>query len=267
MPALRVRSGYISVRFAMLGSGSQGNALVVEVRETRLLLDCGFSLGETVRRLSRLGLTPDQLTAIVITHEHDDHIGGAARLARKFGLPVWLTPGTLRGLEALFAGVERLHYLEGYAPLCIGDIEVCPFPVPHDAREPAQYRFSDGARSLGVLTDTGCVTPLIRRMLDACSALVLECNHDPDLLTASDYPEALKRRISGRHGHLDNAAAAELLAGLDSRRLQHLVAAHLSQTNNHPDLARSALAGALGCSTDWIAVADQAAGLGWRQID
>jgi phosphoribosyl 1,2-cyclic phosphodiesterase len=254
------------VRFGILGSGSQGNALVVEVGETRLLLDCGFSLGETARRLGRLGLTPDQITAILITHEHDDHIGGAARLARKFGLPIWLTPGTLRGLEGLFAGVERLHYLEGYAPLCIGDVEVRPFPVPHDAREPAQYRFSDGARSLGVLTDTGCVTPLILRMLDACSALVLECNHDSELLAASGYPEPLKRRISSRHGHLDNTAAAGLLASLDSRHLQHVVAAHLSQTNNRPDLARSALAGALVCEPDWVAVADQVAGLGWREI-
>jgi len=254
------------VRFAILGSGSQGNALVVEVGDTRLLLDCGFGLTETVRRLGLLRLTPDQLTGVLVTHEHDDHIGGVARLARKFGLPVWLTPGTLRGLEPLFAGVAGVHYLEGYAPLCIGDIEVCPFPVPHDAREPAQYRFSDGARSLGVLTDTGCATPMIRRMLDACSALVLECNHDPDLLAASDYPEPLKRRISSRHGHLDNAAAAGLLASLDSRSLQHLIAAHLSQGNNRPDLARSALASALGCSADWIGVADQVTGLGWREI-
>jgi len=254
------------VRFALLGSGSQGNALVVEVRETRLLLDCGFSLGETIRRLARLGLAPDQLSGILVTHEHDDHIGGVARLARKFQLPVWLTPGTLRGLESLFAGVDELRFLEGYAPLCIGDIEVCPFPVPHDAREPAQYRFSDGARSLGVLTDAGCVTPLIRRMLNACNALVLECNHDLELLAASDYPEPLKRRISSRQGHLDNAAAADLLARLDSGRLQHLVAAHLSQSNNRPDLARGALADALGCTADWIAVADQDAGLGWREI-
>jgi phosphoribosyl 1,2-cyclic phosphodiesterase len=254
------------MRFASLGSGSDGNGLLVEVDGTRILADCGFALNSALARLARRNIDPASISAILITHEHDDHIGGVARLARKFGLPIWLTPGTIRGLEALFAGVAGVHYLEGYAPLCIGDIEVCPFPVPHDAREPAQYRFSDGARSLAVLTDTGCATPLIRRMLDACSALVLECNHDPDLLAASDYPEPLKRRISSRHGHLDNAAAAGLLASLNSRPLQHLVAAHLSQSNNRPDLARSALAGALGCSANWIGVADQMTGLGWREI-
>jgi phosphoribosyl 1,2-cyclic phosphodiesterase len=253
------------MRFALLGSGSQGNALVVEAGRTRLLLDCGFGTQETARRLARLGLSPDLLDAILVTHEHEDHVGGVARLARKFGLPVWMTPGTLRGLELLFEGVE-LHWVEGYAPLCIGDIEVHPFPVPHDAREPAQYAFSDGVHRLGVLTDTGCGTPFIGRMLSACHALVLECNHDPGLLAASDYPLNLKQRISSRFGHLDNEAAAGLLGSLDCGRLQHLVAAHLSQSNNRPELARAALAAALRCGEDWIAVAEQDAGLDWRQI-
>jgi phosphoribosyl 1,2-cyclic phosphodiesterase len=254
------------MRFAILGSGSQGNCLVVEARNTRLLLDCGFGVGETVRRLARLGLAPGELSGILVTHEHDDHIGGVARLARKLRLPVWLTPGTLRGLEGLFAGMEALHLLEGYAPLCIGDLEVYPFPVPHDAREPAQYVFGDGVRRLGVLTDTGCATPLMVRMLSACDALVLESNHDAQLLAAGDYPPALKQRIASRYGHLDNAAAAGLLGLLDCGRLQHLVAAHLSQHNNRPELAREALADALACAPDWVAIADQDTGLGWRQI-
>src|SRR5512145_997442 len=249
------------MRFAILGSGSHGNCLVVEARHTRLLLDCGFGVAETLRRLGRLGLAPEDLSGILVTHEHDDHVGGVARLARKLGLPVWLTPGTLRGLEGLFAGMDGLHLLEGYAPLCIGDLEVHPFPVPHDAREPAQYVLGDGARRLGVLTDTGCVTPVMVRMLSACDALVLESNHDPELLAAGDYPLALKQRIAGRLGHLDNAAAAALLGALDCSRLQHLVAAHLSQSNNRPELAREALAGALACAADWVAVADQDAGL------
>lgn len=254
------------MRFAILGSGSQGNCLVVEAQNTRLLLDCGFSLGETLRRLARLGLAPEQLSGILVTHEHDDHVGGVARLARKLGLPVWLTPGTLRGLEGLFAGMDGLHLLEGFAPLCIGDLEVHPFPVPHDAREPAQYVFGDGVRRLGVLTDTGCVTPVMVRMLSACDALVLESNHDPGLLAAGDYPLALKQRIASRLGHLDNAAAAALLGALDCSRLQHLVAAHLSQSNNRPELAREALAGPLACAPDWVAIADQDSGLDWRQI-
>lgn len=254
------------MRFAILGSGSRGNALVVEAGRTRLLLDCGFGVRETVRRLARLDLSPEQLSGILVTHEHDDHIGGVVAFARRFGLPVWVTPGTLRGLEGLFAGLAGLHLLEGYAPLCIGDIEVHPFAVPHDAREPAQYVFGDGERRLGVLTDTGCATALVARMLSGCDALVLECNHDLDLLADSDYPPPLKQRIAGRFGHLDNAAAAALLAALDRDRLQHVVAAHLSQSNNRPELVRDALAGALGCEPDWVAIADQDAGLEWRVL-
>jgi phosphoribosyl 1,2-cyclic phosphodiesterase len=254
------------VRFAILGSGSEGNGLVVEAGRTRVLLDCGFSAGETARRLGRLGLAPSDLAGILVTHEHDDHIGGVARLARKFGLPVWITAGTLRGLESLFVGVRDVHRIEGYAPLCIGALEVHPFPVPHDAREPAQYVFSDGAPRLGVLTDTGCATAHIQHMLDGCSALVLECNHDPGLLAASDYPRMLKDRIAGRFGHLANDTAGALLASLNCGALQHVVAAHLSQSNNRPELARLALANALGCRADWIEVADQDFGLAWRDL-
>jgi phosphoribosyl 1,2-cyclic phosphodiesterase len=254
------------VRFAILGSGSQGNGLVVECGQTRLLLDCGFSTGETVRRLARLGLSPDQLSGILITHEHDDHVGGVARFARKYRLPVWLTPGTLRGLEGLFEGVDAVHRIEGYAPVCIGAVEVYPFPVPHDAREPSQFLFSDGDARLVVLTDAGRTTPLIERMLSGCHAAVIECNHDADMLADGDYPTSLKQRIAGRYGHLDNQAAARLLAAVDCTRLQHLVAAHLSQSNNRPELAQSALSAALNCAASWIGVADQAVGLDWREI-
>ena len=254
------------MRFALLGSGSQGNALVVEVRATRVLLDCGFGLAETAQRLARIGLAPSDLSAVVITHEHQDHIGGAARFARKHRLPVWLTTGTLRGLEGLFDSDVEVCVVRGYDAFSIGDIRVEPFPVPHDAREPAQYVFGDGASRLGVLTDAGHVTAHMQRCLSGCNAVVLECNHDAELLLAGTYPEALKSRIAGRFGHLDNAAAAALLAHLDASRLQHVVAAHLSEDNNRPALARGALAAALGCAPHWIEVADQQAGLGWRQV-
>ena len=253
------------MRFASLGSGSQGNALLVDASGTRILLDCGFSLSEISRRLARLGLGPGDLTGIVVTHEHDDHIGGVARLARRHGLPVWVTGGTLRGLEDLFHSIE-LRLIRGYAAFQVGEIFVEPFPVPHDAREPAQYVFSDGVRRLGVLTDAGHVTAHMRRCLDRCNALVLECNHDPRMLEAGDYPEQLKQRISGRFGHLDNASAAQLLGTVDRSRLQHIVAAHLSQSNNRPDLARGALAGVLGAPPELIAVADQQLGTDWHAI-
>jgi len=254
------------MRFASLGSGSRGNALVVEAGSTRILLDCGFGLGETSARLGRLGLTPEGLSAVVVTHEHDDHIGGVARLARRHSIPVWLTHGTLTGFEALFAGIGELHVIDNYRSFAVGDLQVEPFPVPHDAREPAQYVFSDGSRRLGVLTDTGCSTLHIEAMLSGCDALVLECNHDPGMLQASSYPQKLRERIAGRYGHLDNGAAADLLARLDTGRLKHLVAAHLSQENNRPELARAALAGAIGCDPGWVEVANQGTGLGWRAI-
>jgi phosphoribosyl 1,2-cyclic phosphodiesterase len=254
------------MRFASLGSGSRGNALVVECGRSRVLLDCGFSLGETISRLSRVGVAAEELDAIVVTHEHDDHIGGVARLARRFDLPVWLTGGTLAGFEPLFDGVQT-RLIRDYRPFEVGDIEVQPFPVPHDAREPAQYVFVGGRRRLGVLTDAGGSTRHIERMLSGCDALMLECNHDPDMLRESSYPQPLKDRISGRHGHLDNAAAAQLLARLDRSRLQKVVAAHLSQQNNRPELACAAMGAVLGEQSGCIQVAEQDRGFDWIAID
>jgi phosphoribosyl 1,2-cyclic phosphodiesterase len=156
--------------------------------------------------------------------------------------------------------------VDSHGTFSIGDLEFRPFPVPHDAREPVQYVVSDGARRWGLLTDAGHVTAHMVAMLDGCDALALECNHDVDRLRQGSYPAALKARILGRYGHLDNGAAAELLGRLDGRRLQHVVAAHLSEENNTPDLARDTLAGVLGCQSPWVAVADQADGLSWRSI-
>jgi phosphoribosyl 1,2-cyclic phosphodiesterase len=254
------------LRFASLGSGSQGNGLLAAVGDTHVLLDCGFGLADTVARLARLGVEAGQLSAIVVTHEHEDHIGGVARIAKRFDVPVWLTHGTLRGFEAMFADV-RINVVQGYAPFCVGSLHVQPYPVPHDAREPAQYVLSDGVRRLGVLTDTGESTRHIEETLSGCDALVLECNHDPAMLARSSYPPKVRDRISGRLGHLDNAAAAALLAKLDCRRLKHLIAAHLSQQNNTPQLAREALASVLGCSEDWIGVATQEGGFAWRELE
>ena len=190
------------LRFASLGSGSQGNALVVACGATRVLLDCGFGIAETAARLQRLGLTPDELAAIVVTHEHEDHIGGVARLARRFSIPVWLTHGTLRGFEALLEGVP-LRVIEGYRAFEVGGIRVEPYPVPHDAREPAQFVFGDGQRRIGVLTDAGESTRHIEKVLSGCDALVLECNHDSGMLARSSYPARVRERIAGRLGHLD----------------------------------------------------------------
>lgn len=254
------------MRFASLGSGSRGNALVVEAGKTRVMLDCGFAVRETVARLARLDLLPDDISAIVVTHEHSDHIGGVAAFARKFNLPVWLSPGTLSGASGQFRENQPVHLFDSHTCFSIGGIEIEPFPVPHDAREPAQFAFGDGARRLGVLTDAGCSTPHIEATLNRCHALVLECNHDVEMLRNGPYPHGLKQRVAGRFGHLDNDAAAALLAKLDAGLLQHVIAAHLSEKNNRPDLAQQALSRVLNCEPEWVWIADQESGFGWRQI-
>lgn len=256
------------MRFASLGSGSAGNALIVEAGTTRLMLDCGFGIREAITRLARLGLSPEDLDGILVTHEHDDHVGGAFRFAAKFGLRVWLTHGTLRNAQRYMPEKfdTPLEVIDSHTPFVIDDIEVHPFPVPHDAGEPVQYVFHDGAHKLGVLTDTGVSTPHIEQMLSGCQALALECNHDYDMLINGAYAWPLKQRISGRFGHLDNTTAANLLGKLDNRLLQHIVALHLSEKNNTPELAGQALATSLGCKMEWVGIASQESGFDWRQI-
>lgn len=254
------------IRFASIGSGSEGNGLVAECARTRVMIDCGFGVKDTASRLARIGVEPESLAAILVTHEHSDHIGGVPAFAARYGIPVWLTFGTLDTVSESLAGVERVYAFDSHDVFSIGDLEIHPFPVPHDAREPVQYVVSDGAQRLGVLTDLGTTTPFVEASLSGCDALVLECNHDLDLLASGDYPLPLKRRIAGRLGHLCNEGAATLLAALENSRLTHIIAAHLSRENNRPELARAALAGALACTPDWIGIADQALGFDWRVI-
>jgi phosphoribosyl 1,2-cyclic phosphodiesterase len=256
------------VRFASLGSGSKGNCLVAEAAGSRVLLDCGLAPRETERRLARLGLAPADLDGILVTHEHDDHAGHAYAFAALHGLPVFLTHGTRRAQEEAGKSTEgvTLRLIEGREPFAVGALRVEPFTVPHDAREPVQFVLGDGVRRLGVLTDLGASTAHVEAMLSSCDALVLETNHDLDLLWGGDYPKWLKERIAGPFGHLDNHASGRLLAALDRSRLKHVVAAHLSQQNNRAELARAALAGALGCAADWIGVATQDEGFDWRSL-
>lgn len=254
------------MRFASLGSGSRGNALLIEAGTTRLLLDCGFGPREIAAKLGRIGLSPDSLSGILVTHEHSDHVAGAFKLASRYRLRVWMTHGTFLATPQGRGEAPAVELIDSHQPFTVGDLEVHPFPVPHDAREPVQFVFSDGRHRLGVVTDLGSSTPHVERMLSGCNALVLECNHDGDMLQRGSYPPHLKRRIAGRFGHLENATSAKLLAALDTRNLQHLVAAHLSQQNNTPALVRKALARALGCSESWVGIADQDAGFDWRDL-
>lgn len=252
-------------RFTLLASGSEGNALVVQAGTTCLLIDSGLSAKRLAEALARVGLEPTQLAAILVTHEHDDHIGGVVRAANRWRLPVYGTWGTLKSVAPWPETVD-FRPLESLNAFPIGELEVQPFAVPHDAREPVQYTFSYRQQKLGLLTDTGHITPHIRHHLDGCNALILETNHDPELLRQSRYPPHLIRRIAGDWGHLSNQQAAQLLADIDTSRLQHLIAAHLSQENNQAELAQSSLAAALECAPDWIVVASQQEGVPWRII-
>ena len=257
------------LRFKSLGSGSAGNATVIEGSSghqvTRLLVDCGLGLKTLDARLARAGLAASQITAIFVTHEHGDHIGCAQALSLREGIPVWMSAGTHAAIGTPDFEGRLQTALDGMA-IDLGEIKVSPFTVPHDAREPLQLRCTDGARHLGVLTDLGHATPHVLEHLAGCNALLLECNHDATLLAQSVYPDFLKKRVGGRYGHLSNEAAAEIAKSLDHPALAHVVAAHLSRQNNRPDLARAALACALGRAPADIAVADQAMGSEWISL-
>lgn len=230
------------MRFASLGSGSRGNATLLDAGGTRLLIDCGYSLREFERRIAATGLRPADFDAILVTHEHGDHVRGVGALARRHGISVWATTGTWRA--AKIGEIPDLHLFSAHGgSFRIGSVRVKPFAVPHDAREPAQYVLEHCGRRLGLLTDSGSLTPHIVDNLQGVDALVLESNHDPDMLANGPYSQALQARVAGGLGHLSNAQAASLLGRLDHGRLHHLVAAHLSEKNNHPDLAKAALNG------------------------
>lgn len=257
------------MRFCSLGSGSAGNATLVEAASgtttTRVLVDCGFSLRELSARLGRIGLAPDDIDAVFVTHEHGDHVGCAATLARKHGVALWTSRGTWRAI-----GQPDLPAPPCFArdsePIAIGDLALLPYTVPHDASEPLQLTFSDGQSRLGVLTDAGISTPHLLAHLQTCDALLLEFNHDRERLARSSYPASLKARIGGRLGHLANDTAAEILGACLHGAMRHVVAAHLSEQNNSPELVRDAMARATGASGDEFVVADAAVGFGWLSL-
>ena len=268
------------MRYTSLGSGSEGNALVVETistsaAPTRVLLDCGLGLREMTRRLATRGLRPEQINGLFITHEHADHLGSALSFAERFDVPIFCSHGTAEAALASNAASSasknrqrkiRWKRLCSHASFALGDLEIHPFPVPHDAAEPTQCVFVQGDIRLGVLTDVGASTPYLVRMLSNCDALVLEANHDSDMLADSKYPPSLKKRIGGRHGHLSNNAAAEILAAVNKQRLKHLHAAHLSQQNNQAQLVLDLFSQALQGSAASLGIATQSDGFEWVEL-
>lgn len=256
------------IRFASLGSGSKGNATLIESgannNDTRIILDCGFSVVEVEKRLARLGRDANTLTAIVITHEHSDHISGAGRLSRKYNIPVWLTAGTAHKCKD--TDFTQTYFIDSHNDFEIDGIQLQPFPVPHDAREPCQFVFSDGLSRLGILTDLGCYTPHIIKCLDKLDGLLLECNYDHDMLLKGSYPRSLKERVVGKTGHLDNRQATQLLREIDQSKLKHIVGMHVSEKNNKQSYALKALSEGMNCEQEMVSLASQLEGFGWREI-
>ena len=257
------------LRFRSLGSGSTGNATLVEAtcggRTTRVMVDCGFGVRQLDARLASAGLKVAELDAIFITHEHGDHIGCAHSVSVRHRIPVWMSEGTWLATGARdFDG--QLQFARDGAHIDINDLRIEPFTVPHDAREPLQLTCSDGARRLGILTDLGHATPYVMERLDNLQALLLESNHDSDLLMNSAYPAFLKQRVGGQYGHLSNAAAAAIASAVLHDGLRHVVAAHLSEQNNRPELVQLSLAAALGCSAGEVLTATAAHGSPWLDI-
>ncbi len=260
------------LRFKNLGSGSTGNATLVQasgVRTTRLLVDCGLGLKQLALRLAEaVSSEATPVDAIFITHEHSDHIGCTRQFAQRHRIPVWMSRGTYEALGSPDLDGLLNIAADGQA-IDLGELQFTPFTVPHDAREPLQLTCTDGNAKLGVLTDLGHATPHVLAQLAGCHALLLECNHDPDLLANSSYPEFLKKRVGGRYGHLSNAAAAEISSALAHAGLKHVVAAHLSAQNNSPSLAIEALL--RNSAPPWggpaLSVAHPTDGTHWIQVN
>ncbi len=225
------------MRFASLGSGSRGNASLIEVGNTCILVDCGFSLKQINLRLERLNKTLEDIDAIFLSHEHQDHIQGANSLIQQTQIPLWASSGTANYLTK----PDNL-FLFGSRQKCkIKDIEVTPIIVPHDAAEPYQFILNSDNHQLGILTDTGHITSHILDEYSGCTALMLEANYDNEMLQSGTYPKSLKLRISGNFGHLSNQQSVDFLNKLDTSRLQHLALMHISEKNNTIELAKNAV--------------------------
>ena len=252
------------MRFASLGSGSKGNATVVQTNDTLLLVDCGFPAKETERRLARLGIRPEQVDAILVTHEHGDHAAGVAVASRQWQLPVFLSHGT--AASGRITDAHRLICIDADTQFQVGDIQCEAIAVPHDAREPVQYCLSHGAERLGILTDLGSITPHVIAAFGNCTGLLLECNHDLDLLLQGPYPPALKKRVAGDFGHLNNQQAAQLLATANTERLRQLVIGHISEQNNSLAHAQQSLQPVLSTLSANVVFACQSEGFDWLEL-
>ncbi|MDD3618374.1 MAG: MBL fold metallo-hydrolase [Desulfobulbaceae bacterium] len=255
------------MKFCVLGSGSRGNATLVESGGTALLIDAGFSGVEIRRRLGLAGRQPEKLAAILVTHEHNDHISGVGVLSRQARVPVHANPATLAAaagkLGTLFA-IREFSTGEGFE---LGGLQIHPFAISHDTADPVGFIISDGDFRLGYCTDTGRITRLIEHHLRQCHALILESNHDPRMLREGPYPLRLQQRVLSGQGHLANEDAGSLLNRLAGGVLQYVVLAHLSEINNLPELALRAARNGLGEKGVHIEIVPACQGAPCRLID
>jgi phosphoribosyl 1,2-cyclic phosphodiesterase len=257
------------LRVGILGSGSGGNAVVVESEGRRILIDAGFSCKELVRRMALLGIDPKTISAVVLTHEHQDHCRGVDAFAKKFKVPVLATAGTREGAGLKEDRFRSTIVIRSGEPREVAGFVIEPFLIPHDAAEPVGFVVeTPSGRRLGLVADIGCRTSLAWGRLRDLDVLLLETNHDLDMLRNGPYPWSLKQRVAGRHGHLSNREAAEGLPELMGSRLSWVALYHLSRTNNLPALAAAAIGEALdreGCSAR-LAVTEQFHPTPWLEV-
>lgn len=238
----------MSVRVCVLGSGSRGNSTWVATEKTRLLVDAGFSKKETYARLAAVNETPERCDALVISHEHADHINGLRALALELKVPIYISPAT-RDTIHWDPKINAFEMFTAGEKFSIGDIQITPFSIPHDAADPVAFTFEAQGIKIGLVTDLGCIPEVVKQRVRGCHCLIFESNHDLEMLKVGPYPWYVKQRVMSRHGHLSNRTTGEFLSEGYDGQAQVLVLAHLSETNNHPEIARLSATEALGhCS-------------------
>jgi len=252
------------IRFCSLGSGSKGNATLIAFGETILMIDCGFSTKETIRRLALKGLKPEQITAILVTHEHSDHISGVAGFSKRFSTPVWLNRGT--SLHKKSEAITHGRVFNSHHPFDLEGVKVNPIPVPHDSREANQFVFDIKSKRIGILTDVGQITEHMISAYAGCSALLLEFNYHTPLLMNGSYPYLLKARVSGDLGHLSNEQSVKFLRNIELSQLEFLAAMHKSEENNCETIIESHIQEFMRERSIEYLIASQNEGFGWQQI-
>lgn len=250
-----------TIQFCSLGSGSKGNGTLLAFGQSLIMIDCGFSIKETVRRLDLKGINPKQISAILVTHEHSDHVAGVAGFANKYSIPVWLNKGT--NLHKKCTSIKSKELFNSHESFQLGDFRVTPVAVPHDSREATQFVFSVADQSVGLLTDVGHITDHIIDAYSKCNALLLEFNYELAMLMDGPYPFALKQRVSGGLGHLSNQQAIDMLSQMDLSKLSKVVAMHISEENNSREIVEKKLKTVIATNSTCYYLANQTDGVEW----